>query len=99
MSALFVSEDMLESSINGCETATAITLQSTKPQQHHNIMSGADFTFFSFYSFAPRLALPKFLSSTEGLINYAIPGRGRDVSAELMDRGRAVRERRICGIQ
>lgn len=32
--------------------------------------------------------MPKFLSTTEGLINYSIRGQGRDVSAELMDRGK-----------
>ncbi len=74
MTALFKSEDMLDSFINGCETATAITLQSTKPQQHHNIRSGADFAFSSHYSVSPQRAVPESLSTTEGLIKDAIPG-------------------------
>lgn len=79
---------LLESSINGCETATAIILQSKNPLQHHNIVSRADLTFSSLYSVSPRLTMPKFLSTTEGLINYSIRGQGHDVSAELMDRGK-----------
>lgn len=99
MSALFECNCMLEISINWCATVTAIILQRTKSQQYHNIMSGAGLTFSSLYSVSPQLAVPKFLSTTEGLINYAIPGWGCDVSAELMNRGRTGSEGRICGMQ
>lgn len=39
--------------------------------KHHNIMSRAELTFSSLYSVSSRLAVPTFLSTTEGLINYS----------------------------